>query len=66
MPENEVCYLKATEACIKRGFLVPEDDAWVYAASNSLLATVCGDCRIWVKAQMRKNILPVPPMPLPS
>lgn len=60
MPESEVCYLKATEACVKRGFLVPNDDAWIYAVSSSLLATICGDCRMWVKTQKQKSLLPVP------
>jgi len=49
MPEVvDICYLKATPACISRMFLVPKDDAWAYPVETSDkldIKVVCGDCK---------------------
>ncbi len=39
---------------MERKFEVPEGERWIYAASPTLLTTVCGDCRLWFKAQLRE------------
>ena len=57
MSGQEICHLKATDACVKRGFVVPRDDAWIFAASTTLLATVCGDCRAWYKERRQKEVV---------
>ena len=53
--EPTICYLKMTKPCVARRFEVPEDDGWIYAASPDLLTTVCGDCRLWFKAQLKER-----------
>ncbi|MDG6941977.1 MAG: hypothetical protein JRN34_03525 [Nitrososphaerota archaeon] len=53
--EVDICYLKVTQPCVRRGFVVPKKDAWIYAASSTLLTTVCGDCRKYVKLQRKRE-----------
>ena len=53
--EVDICYLKVTQPCVRRGFVVPKGDAWIYAASSTLLTTICGDCRKYVKLQRKRR-----------
>jgi hypothetical protein len=66
VPKSHICYLKATDACVKRSFFIPQGDSWVYAANSSLLVVICGDCKEFIIAQKQKAARVVPQVPIVS